>query len=113
MPPRTRFTSDRILDAALTLTRAEGIATVTARSVAAQLGCSTGPIFTHFTSMDVLLERLMDRIIALFIETANSAAHTDPLIGAGIGWLRFAVDEPQLYEANIYRNCNQYGPFVG
>jgi DNA-binding transcriptional regulator YbjK len=35
MPPRTRFTADRILDAALELTRSAGIDAVTARSVAA------------------------------------------------------------------------------
>ncbi len=99
MPPRTRYSPDRILDAALALTRRDGIGTVTARSVAAELGCSTGPIFTHFASMDALNEQLMDRIIADFVVMAASGEHDDPLVGAGVGWLRFAVEEPRLYEA--------------
>ena len=49
--------------------------------------------------MDALYEQLMDRIIALFVATASSVQHADPLVGAGVGWLRFAVDEPRLYEA--------------
>lgn len=72
---------------------------VTARSVAAELGCSTGPIFTHFGSMDGLHEELMDRIIALFVATASGGDHGDPLVSAGVGWLQFATDEPNLYEA--------------
>ena len=103
MPPRTRYTPERILDAALSLTRAEGIDTVTARSVAAKLGCSTGPIFTHFASMEDLHEQLMDRIIGRFVATAGGAEHVDPLVAAGIGWLRFAAEEPSLYAAVFLR----------
>jgi hypothetical protein len=46
---------------------------------------------------------MMDRIIALFVHTASTHAHEDPLMGAGLGWLRFAVDEPRLYEAVFLR----------
>jgi len=99
MPPRTRFSADKILDAAIELTRREGIGTVTARSVAAALGCSTGPIFTHFGSMEGLNEELMDRIISVFVAVAGGGRHGDPLVGAGLGWLSFAAQEPRLYEA--------------
>ncbi len=50
MPPRTRYTPERILDAALALTQREGLAAVTARQLAAELGCSTAPLFTQFAS---------------------------------------------------------------
>jgi AcrR family transcriptional regulator len=103
MPPRIRYTAEKILDAALSLTHAEGIDMVTARNVAAGLGCSTGPIFTHFASMDDLHEQLMDVIIGRFVATASEASHDDPLIGAGVGWLRFAAEEPRLYEAVFLR----------
>ncbi len=99
MPPPTRFSADRILDAALELTREAGIDAVTARNVAARLGCSTGPLFTHFSSMEELHERLMDRVIARFVATAAAVEHEDPMMSAGIGWLGFVVDEPLLYEA--------------
>jgi len=99
MPPKARFTADKILDAAVELTRTQGIMMVTARNLAGAIGSSTGPIFTHFGSMDGLNEALMDRIIALFVTMAGSEQHTDPLLSAGLGWLRFASEEPRLYEA--------------
>ena len=103
MPPKVRFDAERILDAALALTRGQGIDAVTARGVAAWLGCSTGPLFTHFSSMDDLVEKLMERIMGIFVDRAASQDHADPLVAAGIGWLRFAAEEPRLYEAVFLR----------
>jgi len=113
MPPNTRFTAARILDVALELTRRDGVAAISARGVAAALGCSTGPIFKQFASMDDLLERLMDRIIALFVASAGATQHDDPLVGAGMGWLRFAAEQPRLYEALFLRHHDwhaKWGP---
>ena len=99
MPPRTRFSRERILDAAIVLTRSQGIARVSARALAAELGCSTAPIFTRFASMDALLEALLDRIIERFVTVTDSVPDPDPLFAAGLGMVRFAADEPRLYEA--------------
>ncbi|MEC7945962.1 MAG: TetR family transcriptional regulator [Myxococcota bacterium] len=99
MPPRTRFTPQRILDAALRLTRRAGLRAVTARQIAAELGCSTGPVFTHFSTMEELHERLIERVISLFVAATEAPAHPDPLMAAGLGMLRFAADEPWLYES--------------
>lgn len=103
MPPSTKYTPERILEVALALTREAGIGAISARAVAAQLGCSTGPIFTHFASMDDLLEQLMDRIIALFADATTAPPGVDPLVGSGVGWLRFAAEQPRLYEALFLR----------
>lgn len=113
MPPRVRYTAEKILDAALRLTQAEGVDTVTARSVAASLGCSTAPIFTHFASMEALHERLLARIMERFVARALGALDDhegeDPLVAAGVGWLRFAAEEPRLYEAIFLRRHPWYG----
>lgn len=105
MPPPTRYSAELILNAALALTRSSGIEAVSARSIAAALGCSTAPVFTHFSSMDALNEGLMDTIMAAFRSAidADVAAQPDPLVGASHGWLRFAVEEPLLYEALFLR----------
>lgn len=103
MPPRTRYTRERILDASLALTREHGVDTLSARTVAGQLGSSTAPVFTHFANMDELLEALTDRIMRLFVKCASEPRHADPVLSAGIGWLRFALDEPRLYEAIFLR----------
>ncbi len=105
MPPPTRYTAERILHAALELTRASGIDAVSARSIAAALGCSTAPVFTHFASMDALNEGLMDAIMTAFRSAidADVAQQADPLVGASLGWMRFAVEQPLLYEALFLR----------
>jgi len=99
VPPRVRYTPDRILDAALSLTQREGLASVTARQVAAELGSSIAPVFTHFSTMDELHERLIERITARFIASTEAPTHADPLMAAGLGMLHFAAEEPRLYEA--------------
>jgi len=104
VPPRTRYTPERILDAALALTREAGIDGVTARTLAARLGCSTGPISSHFSSMDDLHEQLLERVIALFVAVASDPVDPDPLLAVGSGWLRFAATEPRLYEALFLRH---------
>ena len=103
MPPRAKYTSERIVDAALTVTRRSGIDEVSARSVASELGASTAPIFTQFDSMEALHERLVDAIMSLFVDTAYAHEHEDPIVAAGLGWLSFATQEPRLYEAIFLR----------
>jgi AcrR family transcriptional regulator len=113
VPPRTRYTPDRILDAALALTREVGIDGVTARTLAARIGCSTGPISSHFSSMEALHEQLLERIIALFVTVASDATDPDPLLAVGTGWLRFAATETRLYEALFLRHHawhSKWGP---
>jgi len=99
MPPKTRFTPDAILDAAIELTRADGVHALTARAVAAQLGSSTAPIFSNFGGMEALHEQLIDRIITRFVEATDIVRDEDPMISAGLGMVRFAAEEPRLYEA--------------
>ena len=52
MPPKFRFTREEIVAAALAVTRRSGISGLTARSLAAELGCSVKPIFGLFKSME-------------------------------------------------------------
>ena len=52
MPPKARITKEMILDTVLDLTRKQGFESVNARSIAAQLRCSTQPIFTCYANME-------------------------------------------------------------
>jgi len=98
MPPRTRFNQTMIVEAAVQLAQAGGLSAVTARSVAAELGCSTGPIFSNFATMDELHEALIEHIIALFSAAMAPEPGDDPLMVAGTAMVRFAADQPRLYE---------------
>ena len=99
MPPRPRYTREVLLDAAVALTRDQGIAAVSARTLAATLGCSTAPIFTAFDNMDALNEALMDTLMARFAAATEAEPGPDPLFAAGLGMVRFAAEQPRLYEA--------------
>jgi len=99
MPPRARYTREAILDAAVALTREQGVAAVSARTLAATLGCSTAPVFTAFDNMDALTEALMDAVMARFAAATEAEVGPDPLFAAGLGMVRFAAEEPRLYEA--------------
>jgi AcrR family transcriptional regulator len=103
MPPRTRYTSEKILEAAVVLTRENGIEGVTARNLARELNCSTAPIFSRFASMEAVNEALIDWIIQEFVAAGVSDLSGDPVVAAGVGWLRFARAEPRLYEAAFLR----------
>lgn len=105
MPRPTKYTTDVILEAALELTEAKGVDALTARTLAAWLNCSTGPIFSRFESMEALHEVLMESIMEDFIARVaeESVGAPDPILGAAIGWLGFAAGSPGLYEALFLR----------
>jgi len=103
IPPRRRYPPARILEAAFELTRSEGVDAVSARAVAAALGCSTAPIFRCFESMDALHEALLDKILSYFTEATAAPLDPDPLFAAGLGMVLFAAEEPKLYEALFLR----------
>lgn len=52
LPPKKKFTTDEIINAALKLVRENGISNLTARGLGAKLGTSPRPIFTAFQNMD-------------------------------------------------------------
>lgn len=103
IPPRRRYTPDRILDAALRVVREQGVDAVSARGVAQALGCSTAPVFRCFENMEALHEAVLDRILARFAEATEAPLDPDPLFAAGLGMVLFAADEPRLYEALFLR----------
>ena len=55
MARRESVTIDMILDTSFALTREEGFFNITARKVAAKVGCSTQPIFRVYKNMEELL----------------------------------------------------------
>jgi len=83
--------------------KSQGIDAVSARAIAAELGCSTAPIFRCFESMDALVEALMDRILAHFTRATEAPLDPDPLFAAGLGMVRFAAEQPHYYEALFLR----------
>ena len=99
MPPSVKFTKDEIVEAALRLTRAGGIGSLTARSLAAGLGASTRPMFTHFETVDELKHEVHEAakgVYRAYIE--RGLAEPVPFLGVGQNTIRFAREEPELFK---------------
>lgn len=58
-----------LTDAALRIVATQGIAALTTRSLAAEVGLSTGAIFRHFASLDALLEAVVARVEVVLAST--------------------------------------------
>lgn len=99
MPPSVKFTKEEIVDAALRVTRAAGIGSLTARSLAAELGASTRPMFTYFDSMDALRHEVHEAAKELYRSyVERGLAEPIPFLGVGQSYIRFAKEEPELYK---------------
>ena len=98
MPPKVKFTKDEIVNAALNVARAKGLAAVTTRDIAAELSVSTRPIFTYFKSMAEVREAILHAAEKICQEYLSVGLREPvPFYGFGMQHLHFASDEPQLY----------------
>ncbi len=98
MPPRTRVTAEMVVQAAVEVARRSGHETITARTVAEQLHCSTQPVMYHFSTIESLKRAAFKRVDRLHTEyLMRTPPGQDPILGIGLNYVRFAVEEPQLF----------------
>ena len=98
MPPRTRITAEMVVQAAVEVARRSGHESITARTVAGQLHCSTQPVMYHFSTIESLKRAAFRRVDRLHTEyLMRTPPGQDPILGIGLNYIRFAVEEPQLF----------------
>ena len=98
MPPKTRITKDMIVQAAVEVAKQNGYENINARTVSGQLHCSTQPVMYHFSTIDAIKRAAYARVDHLHSEymmTIPPKQH--PVLGIGLNYIRFAVEEPQLF----------------
>lgn len=99
MPPKVKFTSDEIIEAAVKITRTKGIDAVTAREVGSTLGVSSRPLFTYFDTVEELKREVYLYAKNLYKEYVENGLKAEiPFLGVGHQYLRFAKEEPNLYK---------------
>lgn len=91
MPPKKRIQKQDILAAAAQVIRQKQTPTV--RSIAAQLGCSTQPLYSEFGSQEKLFEALPE-----YLRQTYLAAHCTSYKDFGRVFLRFAAEEKELFQ---------------
>lgn len=98
MPPKAKFTRDEIIEAALRLVRTDGIDSLTARTLGAELGSSARPIFTVFQSMEEVQQAVIDAAKGLYLEYVEKGlAEELAFKGVGTQYILFAISEPKLF----------------
>ena len=98
MPPKSRITKDMILQAAVEVVRQNGFESVNARTVSQQLHCSTQPVMYHFSTIDSLKRAAYAQVDHMHSEyMMRILPDRDPILGIGLNYIRFAVEEPQLF----------------
>ncbi len=106
-----RPTLDRqveLTDAALRIIATQGIVALSTRSLAAEVGLSTGAIFKHFASLDALLDAVVARVEAV-LEATYPPAQLPPVerlerfiearctaVGGQLGILRLVLSDQFL-----------------
>lgn len=99
MPPRARITREMLIDAGFEIARDDGAENINARAVAGRLACSTQPVMYHFATVDDLKRAVYvkaDQFHSEYLMRAGGGQF-DPLLNIGLNYIRFAIEEPNLF----------------
>lgn len=77
MPPKSRIEREEILNRAFELARREGFESLTARGLAASLGCSTQPIYDAFADRKALEAAAAGRAFAFMLRRMRENPEPD------------------------------------
>ena len=105
MPKKPTTTKEDMIEGAFRLVREQGHEALTARNLAAFLGCSTQPIMYRFPNLDILKDLTYQRADAFHSEYLLAGGD---LLEIGLRYIRFAQEEPRLF-----RFLFQSGRFAG
>lgn len=107
MPPKVLFTREEVIRAAVEVTRRSGFAGLTARALAAELGCSPKPIFGLFKNMEEVQREVLlaaDRLYTAYIESNMQKGKYPPYKASGMAYIRFAGEERELFKLLYMRD---------
>ena len=114
MPPKVKVTREDIVGAAVEIVRGKGAQAVNARAVAAQLGCSTQPVFSNFENMDALRLAVVekaDRLYNGYIQRELERGEFPGYKASGMAYIRFAREEKELFKLLYMRDrTGEQGP---
>ena len=107
MPPKFKFTKDEITNAALNVTRKNGISGLTARALATELGCSVKPIFGLFKNMEEVQQEVLiaaNLLYQNYLQEDMTKGKYPPYKASGMAYIRFAKEERELFRLLFMRD---------
>lgn len=99
MPPKSKFTKEEIIAAALEIASESGIEAVTARSVGERLGSSARPIFTVFKNMEEVIDEVKKAAKRLYNQYIQGGLKEEIRFkGVGKAYIKFAAEQSKLFQ---------------
>lgn len=112
MPPKPKFTKEEIINSAYELVRLGGENALTAREVGKSLGTSSSPIFTFFSDMEELKSEVQKKAKSCFDAYMAVAENYNPAYKMrGMQWVKFAREEPMLFNLLFMQKSLKIGDF--
>ena len=107
MPPKLKFTREQIIEAALNVTKKNGISGLTARAVATELESSAKPIFGLFQNMEEVkyeVVKAANEIYQSYLQNEMAAGEYLPYKASGMAYIKFAKEETELFKLLFMRD---------
>lgn len=110
MARKESVTKQDILNSAFEMAATEGIEQVTARKLAAHVGCSTQPIFRLYENMSQLLQDVFFLAIDYYREYYRTFPKQSdiPFVDLGMAYIRFAQENKALFRL-LFLSEERYG----
>lgn len=97
MPPKPKFSEEKIVKTAYKIIKKEGLNSLTARKLAEKLESSARPIFTVFRNMDEVKEKVREKILKEFLKYLSDSGNTD-FKEMAVKTVLYAKTEPELFK---------------
>ena len=113
MPPEVKVSKERIVETAYRMSREKGFDKVTARKLAAELGCSTQPIFRSYKNMDMLKSDINEMANKTFGDIlSKSFSSGNPLYSMAMNYVEFARTEKNLFKMMFMEESSEGNTFT-
>lgn len=107
MPPKTKISSQEIINAAAELVRQQGDMGLNARALANTLGCSTQPIFSNFESMEQVRGKVIEYAASVYegyIKNIAASGKYPAYKSSGMAYIAMAKEEKELFKLLFMRD---------
>ncbi|MBR4965251.1 MAG: TetR/AcrR family transcriptional regulator [Lachnospiraceae bacterium] len=106
MPPKAKITKDMIVETAFQIAREEGADKITVRSIAERLNCSTQPVLYYFSTIEEIRKLVYERADEFHSNyiMAEAPECEDAFMGIGFQYIRFAMEERNLFKLLFQSN---------
>lgn len=114
MAGKIKVTKEMIIACAIDITRKEGIEACNARRIGKELNCSLQPVYYYFGTMDLLRKEIVKAANEVYNERLRliSTVQEKKFKAVGLNYIRFAIEEKELFKILFMRSAHHVSSFV-